>query len=465
MCMAYVHTCALQGVFDSPSKRSLHVSNVTIAPVMLSDGKTFPAGTSLDAVKQHRQMLLREQSREAAKRQMEGDDFGTPGMSQASTVELGPGEPMMATQDSNEVSFNTAEPTASTTPPPSTTPQYPYVPLQQRRHAKEMKYCHPLWLGLNSAEPHTSQECVLEQLAVHKTVPPVITAGSLPLIEILAGGAKSENVVISDPTRVILVANAANMHAKVSAGLTLRLHAAIAPLCSHRVRQIFPTTTYTNGAGAASQWSDFKTILNKPFEAAKKQLAKKLLLASSPASSPAAILTDAAQISLQVSTSHFDLLAALSEASAALSHVQTLLQIDVVHAGNTTDHLGRAVEMLHSCPGGIREMVKAATSIACGSWRALAELILSPAASPSVGFLALDCLSSQLRIFAMCVLVYEEESNSSDSAQILKEELLKFPNTPANVSSLTAMFLATLATNTDIECAVRLARDTTANLC
>ena len=70
--------------------------------------------------------------------------------------------------------------------------QYHYVPATKRRHTSEMKFSHTLWLGLNSSEPHSSYECVLEQLAVFQAAPPVISAGALPLIDVLAGGAKSE---------------------------------------------------------------------------------------------------------------------------------------------------------------------------------------------------------------------------------------------------------------------------------
>jgi len=237
---------------------------------------------------------------------------------------------------------------------------------------------------------------VLEQLAIHKKVPPIVSAGSIPLIEILAHGATAENETIADPTRLLLTTDAANLHAK-----------------------IFPAVTFANGCGTAATWSDFEFALASPQVAAQKQHAK--LLASPPAT-----VRDRADIVRSVATSHFDLLAALSESSAKLDHIHTLLAIDVAYAGNIIESVGRAHAMQHSCPGGIRGMMKAASETVSATWRDLANLVVGQDTEPSLGYVAISCLELQTAIYAQCVRVYEVESGCSDAAIILGEKLALF---------------------------------------
>jgi len=204
----------------------------------------------------------------------------------------------------------------------------------------------------------------------------------------------------------------------------------------------FPSAQYVNGAGAAGQWEDFKAIVQGAFEAARKrgkqvkfeeEESEKKKTKKKGDTPPPLFESDEQKIADRVSTQHFDYLAALSEAASSLSHIHRLLELDVLYAKNTGDHVGRAIEMVHSCPGGLRDMLKVVTTSVCGSWRALSDLVLNDAeeqAEQDLGLCAMDCLELLTDILVLCVKVYEEKecanSANSDAAFIVKEEVLKF---------------------------------------
>ena len=242
-------------------------------------------------------------------------------------------------------------------PPPA------FLPFSSRLPAAENTFATPLWQHLNSTESHLSSTFIKEFTIVHRKAPPLLVAGTMPLMQTLAQGPKFENNTIVDPCRMELISSVAT-----TAG------------------ECYPAFKYSNGLGVSYLISDFIGTIEKPANA--------------------------------LGTNNVS--GSMDEALSALSYVSCLLLQDV-EAGEMDKVEGRIMEALVNGPGGARGMLKRTAKEVAGAWGKIQPLLDEGLV---FGWSAMECLKRMNEILGSCIRVYRGHTGERDAADVVRENML-----------------------------------------